>query len=159
MASWQEVTGAAPQLADKIQQRFEAHGLAIIATVRRDGGPRISGIETQFGSGELWLGMMPGSFKAADLLREPRFALHCATVDKHVQEGDAKISGLAVHVEDEATFQAYVQASGGKSGPTLGSFHLFRLDVKEMSYLIPAGNHLDIEIWTETGGYRKVERK
>ena len=155
---WEELSTAVPELTSKVQSRFEKYGLALLATVRRDGAPRISGIETFFGAGELWLGMMPGSLKAKDLLRAPRFALHSATVDKDVKEGDAKIGGRALHVEDEATFLSYRRATGAGPQPAFGSFHLFRVDVEEMSYLMPAGDHLDIEWWTEAGGYRQVDR-
>jgi hypothetical protein len=156
--NWAEVTGAAPELAAKVQARFEAHGLALLATLRKDGGPRIAAVETLFGEGELWLGMMPKSLKAKDLLRDPRLALHSATTDKNVTNGDAKLSGAAVHVEDEPTFERYRKASGGAMGLSLDGFHLFRVDVKEMSHLAPAGDHLDIEWWTEAGGYRQLDR-
>lgn len=156
--NWEEVAGAAPELAAKVQARFEAHGLAFLATLRKDGSPRISAIETQFGEGELWFGMMPKSLKAADLLRDPRLALHSASTDKMVTNGDAKLSGAAIHVDDEETFERYRKASGGAEGPSLGSFHLFRVDVREMSHLAPAGDHLDIEWWSESGGYRQVDR-
>lgn len=156
--NWGEVTEAAPDLAAKVQHRFEAHGLAFLATIRKDGSPRVSGIETLFGEGELWLGAMPDSVKAKDLLRDPRLALHSASADKNVTDGDAKLSGVAVHVEDEPTFERYRKASGGAMGLTLGGFHLFRIDVKEMSHLAPAGDHLDIEWWTESGGYRQKDR-
>lgn len=159
MASWEEVVNAAPELAAKVQGRFDAHGLALIATVRRDGAPRISGIEPLFAGGEVWLGMMPSSVKAIDLLREPRCALHSATEDKDVKRGDAKLMASAEAVEDQATFDRYIQATGGESQATLDSFHLFRLDINQISYLIPAGDHLDIEWWTEDDGYKKIERK
>ncbi|HEV2755001.1 MAG TPA: pyridoxamine 5'-phosphate oxidase family protein [Actinomycetota bacterium] len=155
---WQDVETAAPELAGKVRARFEAHGLALLATLRATGAPRISGIEVLFGEGELWLGMMPGSVKAKDLLRDPRLALHSATADKDVAEGDAKLSGAAVPVEDEETFARYVRASGGGEGQALGSFHLFRVDVAEMSHLVPAGDHLDIEWWSERAGYRRSDR-
>ena len=156
--NWNEVTTAAPELAAKVQRRFEAHGLGIMATLRRDGSPRVSGIETFFGAGELWLGMMPGSVKAKDLLRDARFALHSATVDKDVTEGDAKISGRAVHVEDDSTFATYARAAGQQSARR-GEFHLFRVHVREMSHLVPAGDHLDIQSWSETAGLRQRERR
>jgi hypothetical protein len=158
MATWGELQSAAPELAAKVQARFERDVVALLATVRRDGGPRISGIETSFAGDELWLGMMPGSLKAKDLLRDPRCALHCATVDKNVTVGDSKIAGVARHVEDDATLAAYRRAVGAEAAPPPGPFHLFRIDVTEMSHLAPAGDHLDIEVWTEAGGYRKVER-
>lgn len=156
--NWREVEEAAPELAAKVRARFEAHGLALLATLRKDGSPRITGIETLFGEGELWIGMMPKSLKARDVLRDPRLALHSATTDKMVEKGDAKVSGIARHVEDEATFERYRAASGGAQGLEMGGFHLFAVDVKEISYLAPAGDHLDIEWWTENGGYRHVDR-
>lgn len=156
--NWQDVTEAAPDLAERVRARFEEHGLALLATLRKDGAPRISGVETLFGEGELWVGMMPRSLKAGDLLRDPRLALHSATTDKMVRNGDAKLSGVAVHVEDEETFARYRTASGGAQGLELGGFHLFRVDVTEMSHLAPAGDHLDIEWWSEAGGYRRTDR-
>ena len=155
---WGRVEEAVPDLAAKVRGRIETHGLALLATLRKDGGPRISGIETLFGEGELWIGMMPGSLKAKDLLRDPRLALHSATTDKMVKKGDAKLSGNALLVEDEATFDAYRRASAGSQGPELGTFYLFRVDVKEISHLVPAGDHLDIEGWSEAGGYRQTNR-
>ncbi len=155
--NWRDVERAAPALTAKVRKRFEAHGLAVLATLRRDGSPRISGIEPSFGEGELWLGMMPRSLKAADLLRDPRLALHSATADKNVSAGDAKLSGVAVPVEDEATFARYRRASGDEHN-AFGTFHLFRVDVNEMSHLMPAGDHLDIEWWSAARGYRQTDR-
>src|SRR2546429_100973 len=101
MASWSEVESAAPELAERVRERFEATGLGLLATLRADGSPRISGIEPLFALDELWLGMMHGSRKAADLQRDPRLALHNATEDKQVTNGDARITGRAVEISDE----------------------------------------------------------
>jgi hypothetical protein len=161
MASWTDVEAAAPELAATARQRFEAYGLGLLATLRRDGSPRISGIEPLFALGELWLGMMPGSLKSADVARDPRFALHNATTDKNVTEGDAKICGLAVPVVDEAEFARFGEAFAAATGypPPPGPFPLFKADVREVSTVKPAGDHLDIESWREGRGLRKVERK
>ncbi|MGZ8734920.1 MAG: pyridoxamine 5'-phosphate oxidase family protein [Acidimicrobiia bacterium] len=162
MASWSEVVIAAPELARSVQGRFDAHGLGLLATLRRDGSPRISGIEPLFALGELWLGMMPDSRKAHDLLRDPRFALHSATTDKQVTDGDAKVSGRAVPVDadDDATFTAMRGAFAAHTGspPPPGPFHLFRGDVVELSTVRPAGDHLDIDSWHEGGQVKRVER-
>ena len=64
MASWNDVTIAAPALAKAVQGRFEATGLGILATLRKDGSPRVSGVEPLFAVGELWLGSMPALLKA-----------------------------------------------------------------------------------------------
>ncbi len=57
---------------------LDQHQHKVIATLRRDGSPRVSGNELRFIDGEVWLGMMPGSVKALDLLRDPRVAVHGA---------------------------------------------------------------------------------
>ncbi|HEX4777184.1 MAG TPA: pyridoxamine 5'-phosphate oxidase family protein [Acidimicrobiia bacterium] len=162
MSTWSDVTRSAPELAAAVRDRFEATGLGLLATVRADGSPRVSGLEPLFALDELWLGMMPDSRKALDLLRDPRFALHSATVDKKVVEGDAKVGGRAVPVDDHdtETFGRFVDAFEERTGERLpgGAFHLFRADVREMSFLKPAGDHLDIDWWTEGGGLRHVDR-
>jgi hypothetical protein len=161
LATWAEAEQAAPELAALVRGRFEAHGLALIATLRADGSPRISGLEPLFALGELWFGMMPGSRKAVDLLQDPRYALHSATTDKQVTEGDAKLSGRVVEVTDDATFERYLaefKAVAGQ-GPPPGPFHLFRADIRDMSMLRPGGaDHLDIDWWTEGGGVHHLDR-
>jgi Pyridoxamine 5'-phosphate oxidase len=154
------VVAAAPQLADDVRARFDAHGLALLATVRADGSPRISGIEPLFAGDHLWFGMMEGSRKGADLGREPRFALHSATIDKAVTAGDAKVVGSAVAVTDQAAHAAFVEAFAAATGapPPPGPFELFRADVREISLLRPAGDHLDIRWWREGVGERQLDR-
>ena len=161
MASWGDVEQAAPTLAGLTRARFEAHGLGLLATLRRDGSPRISGIEPLFADGELWLGMMPGSRKGEDLQRDGRFALHNATVDKQVTEGDTKIGGEARLVDTEESMVRFRQAFERHTGyaPPPGPFTLFRADVHEVSTLRPAGDHLDIEWWREGDGVSRVERR
>jgi hypothetical protein len=161
MASWNEVTDAAPDLAAAVRSRFEATGLGLLATLRRDGSPRISGIETTFAVGELWLGMMDGSRKALDLQRDPRLALHAATADKDVKEGDARITGRGIEVLDgDERRQAFLDHLRGKGdwAPD-GPFHLFAIDVTELMMLRPQGDHLLIESWREGGEVRRVERR
>ncbi|HEY7135231.1 MAG TPA: pyridoxamine 5'-phosphate oxidase family protein [Acidimicrobiia bacterium] len=160
MASWSDVVRAAPELARLVHARFQATGLGLLATVRRDGAPRISGIEPLFASGELWLGSMPEARKGADLRRDPRFALHSATTDKDVTDGDAKVSGRAVLIDDLATTERFVDAFRTETGraPDPGTFDLFRAEVTAVSMLRPAGDHLDIDWWDEATGVHHVDR-
>src|SRR3954454_8493767 len=141
MASWAEVEAAAPELAERVKERFQATGLGLLATVRADGSPRISGIEPLFALDELWLGMMTGSRKAIDLQRDPRMALHNATEDKQVTNGDARISGRAVEVTDEESFDRSnrpFHSETGYSPPP--PYHLFTVDVTELMFLKPGGD-------------------
>ena len=161
MTTWNDVTAAAPELAKGVQARFEATGLGFLATLRADGSPRISGIEPSFWEGEVWLGMMHGSRKAHDLQRDPRCALHAASIDKEVKDGDARISGLAIEVDDDDVKRRMGQAFAADTGfdpNEHGPFHLFRLDVSEAYLLRPGGDHLLLDWWTPAGGLRHVDR-
>jgi hypothetical protein len=159
MASWNDISTAAPDLAGRVRARFEATGLGFLATLRADGSPRISGIEPLFAGDHVWLGMMPGSRKAADVRRDPRIALHSASVDKQVAEGDAKLSGRALEVADDETFAWFVRTFKEATGYVPeGPFPLFRVDVTEVSFVRPAGDHLDIEWWREGDGAHRLDR-
>src|SRR5215471_9183111 len=99
--SWKDFEQAEPQFAGRIRALFDARRHKTIATLRADGSPRISGIEAVFEDGELVFGSMSNSRKGADLRRDPRFALHSATVDpidgsEAQWPGEAKISGRAI---------------------------------------------------------------
>jgi Pyridoxamine 5'-phosphate oxidase len=166
MASWDEVARSAPEFAGAVRALFDAHRHKTLATLRGDGSPRISGIEANFVQGDLWLGMMPSSRKALDLLRDPRMALHSATVDPPDDpakfEGDAKLTGTAEEVTDPARFRAFLDATSqaGQEQMQPGSFHLFRVDVTEV-VLTRVGDppdHLVIELWREGQDLRRTKR-
>ena len=112
MATWTTFVDEAPEIAAIAHARIAATGLMIMATLRRDGFPRISPVEPTLADGELvlhegklWLGMMPGSTKSLDLRRDGRVALHTATADKSVSGGDVKLWGMATEVTDRATLE------------------------------------------------------
>lgn len=161
MPSWSDVRTAVPELAAKVQARFDAHGLAMLATIRRDGFPRLSAIEALFTDDTVWLGMMHGSRKAHDLLRDPRLAMHNATEDKDVSHGDAKLIGHAIAVTDDAELDRARRDFAAHTGhpPPDGPMHLFSVDVREISFLRPAGDHLDIEWWKAGQAPVRIERR
>jgi hypothetical protein len=101
MTAWQEFEQAEPEFARRVRALFDARKHQTMATLRADGSPRISGIEIVFEDGELVFGSMANARKGADLRRDPRFALHSATVDpiegsEAQWPGEAKISGRAI---------------------------------------------------------------
>lgn len=160
MSTWNEFEIEAPGLAATVQARFETTGLGMLASLRADGAPRLSGVEPWFGDGEVWLGMMPRSLKARDLQRDPRFALHAATADKQMTDGDAKLAGIAIEVTDEATIgrarKGFAEVSGYEPPP--GPMHLFRLDVTEVVYLTVDTDHMVITTWKPGVGVQTVDR-
>jgi hypothetical protein len=93
--------------------------------------------------------MMPGSLKAVDLRRDSRFALHSATIDKEVTDGDVKVSGRAVPVTDEEGFADFSAAVGGQMHP--GSAELFWAALTLVSSVRVGGDHLIIETWRPGG--------
>ena len=81
VVAWRVVMDSQPEFARRAQTIMDAHRHKTIATLRADGSPRISGIEASFVEGQLWFGSMPDARKGQDLRRDPRFALHSASVD------------------------------------------------------------------------------
>jgi Pyridoxamine 5'-phosphate oxidase len=150
MPSWSEFEAAAPELAARVRERLEAHTHKTIATVRKDGAPRISGIETRFEDGELWIGSMWQARKARDLQRDPRFALHSGSDEPSSWKGDAKLSGVAEEIPHPE------HDGDAASEPS----HRFRLDLREVSTvgLDDARTHLVIDVWTPEQGVRTIKR-
>ena len=145
MASWQEIEKDAAEFAAKVRARFDAGTNKTIATLRRDGSPRISGSEAVFKDGELTFGMMPGSIKLADVRRDPRIAVHSPTLEPpegapQDWPGDAKVAGTAV-----------------ETPPRSG---MFTVDIKEatLTYVGDPADHLVIETWHEGRGHRRRTR-
>lgn len=150
MTAWQDLESAEPEFAQRVRRLFDARRHKTIATLRSDGSPRISGIEAAFEDGQLVFGSMAGARKGADLRRDPRFALHSATVDPVEGReaewlGEAKIAGRAIPAGPVAD---------GPEG------ELFRADITEVvhTHLNEEGTLLVVEWWTPTGGLRRVER-
>jgi hypothetical protein len=143
MASWSEVEAQAPELAARARDIFDAFTHKTIATLRRDGSPRISGTEVELAEGELWIGSMWRAVKALDLQRDPRFALHSGSSSPPDWTADAKVAGRAEEVTEEGA-----------------SSHRFRLDVTELvvTSIGDPPDHIVIESWHEGRGVERVTR-
>jgi hypothetical protein len=157
MASWSEIEAEAPELAAQARGFLDAFVHKTLATLRRDGSPRISGSEVIFAEGELWLGSMWRSLKALDLRRDPRFALHSGSPDPEAGwHGDAKLAGRAQEIDDE---ERRIRIFAGKGGT--GPAHLFRCDITELVTVALADppTHLVIESWHEGRGVTRRKRE
>jgi general stress protein 26 len=155
MPSWSRFEADAPEFAADVRKLLDAHTHKTIATVRRDGSPRISGIETSLIDGELWIGSMWQAVKARDLQRDPRFALHSGSDEPAKWRGDAKVAGIA----EEITDPERVQEINGSNAPP-GPSHLFRLDLREVSTvgLDDERKSLIIRVWKPDRGVRTIKR-
>jgi hypothetical protein len=146
VTAWQDFEEAEPEFAKRVRALFDAHRHKTIATLRADGSPRISGIEVVFEDGELVFGSMPNARKGGDLRRDPRFALHSATVDpvegaEAQWPGEAKIAGRAI-----------AEAADGDR---------FHADISEVvhTHLNEQATMLVVEWWTPAHGLRRIERE
>jgi hypothetical protein len=77
MASWHQFVAADPETASVGAVLLEQHGLAYLATVRRDGAPRVHPVSPFIIDGRLIIATPAASPKARDLLRDGRYVLHC----------------------------------------------------------------------------------
>lgn len=153
MPSWSDFERSAPDLAASVRAIFEARKHHTLATLRADGAPRISGIEVEFrDDGELVLGMMPGSRKAADVARDCRLAVHGLSADPPPEDqpswgGDAKIAGLGVSLGERLEEQP--------PGPR------FRIDITEvvLTRIDGDGQGLVIQSWHPGRGVEPGRRQ
>jgi hypothetical protein len=156
VVSWQEFEQEAPELATAVHARLTATLHAVLGTLRADGAPRLTGLEAPIRDGELWLAMMPDSRKADDLRRDPRFSLHSAP-DVSMVDGDAKVGGRAVLVEDEPTRRRFAGALPQE--PPEGGFTLFRADLTDASLARVEGDFMVIDLWHPGAPPRQVRRQ
>jgi pyridoxamine 5'-phosphate oxidase-like protein len=150
MTAWRDVQQAESAFAQRVQVLFDAHRHKTLATLRADGSPRISGIEVAFEDGEVVFGSMPNARKGADLRRDPRFALHSATVDP--------VDGSEAQWPGEAKISGRVIAVGPLTERT--DADAFRADIAEVvhTHLNEAATLLVVEWWTPARGLQRIER-
>ena len=148
MVRWAEFATQAPELARAGEERFDATGLCLVGTLRRNGWPRISPVEPLIALGKLYLGMMPRSTKALDLQRDPRCVVHSTTSDKAGTEGDFKLYGRAVEIEGADELDRYGEALYERiEWRPEGDFHLFAIDVAEVAFVRVQDGAMRIRTW------------
>lgn len=157
MTTWQQFAEQAPDLAASVRARFTAQQHHVLATLRTDGSPRVSGTEVSWYGPDLTVGSMPGARKALDLRRDDRFALHANPGDGTLSEPnvDVKIAGRAAEVtgDDQRAWFEAVQPPDADS-------HLFRLLLTEVvtTGISADETHLVIRQWTPEHGVRTFRR-
>ncbi len=166
MTSWSDVEAAEPDLAARALACLTATTNAVLGTLRRDGTPRLSGIDPLLFGGELYLGSMPGARKGTDLRRDPRLALHSVPWEsRRVADdvapvaADAKLTGHAVLVTDTAEIgrvMGHHQDTTGLEAPTESD--LFRIDIQELVCISVEDDQLVVDRWTVGAGRRTIRR-
>jgi hypothetical protein len=127
MTTWGEFAAAHPSLA-----AFGADCLGrrpgYLATMTKDGDPRVHPVTPVIASDHLFLFMEPTSPKGRDLRQRGSFALHNGVPDDKGTGGEFYLSGIATLVEDEALRTIAISSASYKP---LERYILFELHVAE----------------------------
>jgi len=132
LATWAEFEAAAPRLASRGKALLYQYGppLGFLATVRRDGGPRVHPFCPVVAEGGMWAYILRHSPKGADLRRDPRFALH-AFAPKEVDD-EFFVRGQAEPTSPRAELRSAIVAAAapatvGGEDEQLFQLHLDRV--------------------------------
>lgn len=153
-SSWAEFEAAEAEFAEAVRKRFAQYEHHILATLRADGSPRLTGLEADIRFGELWLGMMANSRKALDLRRDPRFALYANPgPDDGMRDGDVRVSGRAVEITNAEALSRYADDVHPPQ-----PFHLFRTELTEVVHTAVDNDELVMRVWCPGTALRTIRR-
>jgi hypothetical protein len=150
MPTLAEFEQAAPELAAIGRRRIERDGLLLAATLRRDGTPRISPIETYLVEGELVLSVWPGTMKDRDLARDPRVLLHSLVTSAHDPADEFKLRGRARRIADERMNDAardVIEAAHDRGWRPPEDWTFYAVDIDDVAHVSGEYPALEIEVW------------
>ncbi len=127
---------AEPRLGRLMREQLIDPGVLLVGSIRRDGRPRISGVEPLVMGGDLWLSMMEQSMKTRDLRRDGRVVLNSIITDRGGQM-EVKIDGRAREEKGEERLRAYADTTAKQLGwrPVVGHFALFQIDLVSVTVI------------------------
>lgn len=152
--TWARFQAADPALAASVRERFESHRHAVMATLRGDGAPRLSGMEVPIRDGHLWLAMDATSRKTADLLRDPRFSMHSAPDAEDLRRGDARVEGRAIPA-DRTEISQFLKGHRFPVDDT-STMTLFTTDITRVVLARVEDRRLLVMSWTPEAGVKRI---
>lgn len=165
---WATFAAEAPELERDVTPLLLRMKHHVLATLRADGSPRVSGTEVQFVGAELVAGCPADSVKARDVARDGRFALHTNPGEHSMEGGDAKLAGVADLHTDGPLLQALLDQlrqahDADEQAPDveqLDGVALLRLGLTQVTHtaIHPDGDRLVIRTWHPGRGVVTVER-
>ena len=153
MATWQVFATDEPQVAALGEEMLLLGdtgtgllgGLAYLATIRKDGGPRVHPISPVLHQGRLYAFILNNSPKRRDLLRDGRFALHSYPypISERFTDDEFYAAGTATPMSDPA-IRDYVASACGDD-PRAGQ--VFELDLQRVMHKGRDSGELIYKIW------------
>lgn len=112
MKSWNEFSLEEPEL-EKIGKGllFQSGphvGLAFLATIRKDGAPRLHPVSLVYSNDHLFLLIPPASPKCRDLKRDGRYAMQAFPPPKNEENQEFYLAGFAELIQDVEKRQALI---------------------------------------------------
>ena len=154
---WSDFESRQPRLAAVGREKLLGPGVVLVVTVRRDGTPRLSPVEPLVLDGELWLSMLMNSTKAMDLVRDPRVLVHSVVTGRDGSEGEFKVRGTVRAESDLSVQRRYAAAVADALGwrPSPGEFHLFAVDVDDVTFIryVDASGDQYVTRWPHGGEF------
>jgi hypothetical protein len=154
---WANLESDAPRLGQFCKERLIAPGVLLVVTLRRDGTPRLSPVEPLLLDGDLWLSMMWQSRKVIDLSRDDRILVHSVVTGREGSEGEVKLRGRAVSVDDLEQRRRYCEAVSVLGWrPEEPFFHLFRIEIDDVTLIRyqPVGDQY-VTRWPSRAEFRR----
>jgi hypothetical protein len=112
MKSWNEFSLEVPELATlgkKLLFQSGSHiGLAFLATLRKDGAPRLHPISLVFANSHLYVLIPPTSPKCSDLIRDGRYAMQAFPPPKNDDNEEFYLAGRAERIHDLTMHQTLI---------------------------------------------------
>lgn len=114
MSTYQQFAEAQPKMAALLQELNGHIPVFFIATVRKDGAPRVHPFCPIFGGGRMYIAVNETSPKRWDLARDGHYAMHNTNPPPRGTRGDDEwyATGSARRVTDPAEFQVVVDSAG-----------------------------------------------
>lgn len=159
--NWEQFAREVPDLARAGEERFARTGVILLGSVRRDGSPRVSPVEPLLTGSDLYLGMMWQSKKALDLLREPRCVVHSTVCDREATDGEFKLRGQAIEVQDPEVRERYCRALYEKiAWRPEEPYHLFAIDIESATLITwDKSGRMTAAHWRPGKGIRRSDRE
>lgn len=155
--TWRDLELAAPEIAEPGKTRLDETRVALLATLRRDGSPRISPIEPFFTEGHLLFGAMAWTLKARDLGRDPRCTLHSAVTGPNEGEPELKLYGPAIEADDDLRAAC---PSGWWTDQPHEAARVFSLSIEEAAFVTwdYEGGEMTVRRWSRETGLKTSRR-
>ena len=140
MVTWSQFKVQAPDLAEAGRKLIHQHGigLAYLATLRKDGAPRLHPICPTVFEGGLYALIGP-SHKRRDLLRDNRFALHsfpCPEVDD-----EFLVMGQARRINDATLYARVLEDLTSHGMKSTDDEMLFEFQIERAMHAGYSGGH------------------